>query len=410
MTGDHWQIEHNCPQCGAPVTLDETDRLLVCPFCRTRLYLAAQGHFCYHIPPAAGAGGELLYIPYWRFRGTSFSAAGGEVTHRFVDTSALAVRLPGLPPSLGLRPQVLKLRFTSPSSEGRFIAPDLTAGQVFPDRDTAPPGVFFREFIGETTSLIHAPFFLKGEILCDAVLGRPVSGCRPCDAEQLLNAKPSIQGQIRFIPTHCPHCGWDMEGERDALVLTCRNCNSAWTCPEETFSRVEFAVKAPPPTAKEIAVYLPFWRMKPRFGGIALSSYADLIRLANLPRAVTPAFEAMPLFFWSPAFKVNPALYLRWARQMTTFRPAGREDDRLPGSSLYPVTLALREAAESIPVTLAQMIADKRKFHPKLADLNLSLEESRLEYHPFTTTRTELLHATMGVSLDRTALAYGIRM
>jgi NADH pyrophosphatase NudC (nudix superfamily) len=30
----------------------------------------------------------------------------------------------------------------------------------------------------------------------------------------------------------CPHCGWDMEGGKDSLVLICRNCNIAWTCPE----------------------------------------------------------------------------------------------------------------------------------------------------------------------------------
>jgi len=58
--------------------------------------------------------GELLYIPYWRLRGSSFSVTASEVAHRFVDTNVLAVGLPELPASLGLRPQVLKapLRLT----------------------------------------------------------------------------------------------------------------------------------------------------------------------------------------------------------------------------------------------------------------------------------------------------------
>lgn len=201
-----------------------------------------------------------------------------------------------------------------------------------------------------------------------------------------------------------------MEGERDSLVLIYRNCNSAWACPEETFTPVEFAVMPPPPETKEIACYLPFWRMKPRIEGMELASYADLIRTANLPKAITPAFAAAPLFFWSPAFKVNPALYARWARQMTIFAPGGDADDRLPRSSLHPVTLPIRDAAEGIVVTLAQMINDKRKFYPKLAGLRVTLEESRLEYHPFTLNRNELLHAAMRVSLDRTALTYGIRL
>jgi hypothetical protein len=95
---------------------------------------------------------------------------------------------------------------------------------------------------------------------------------------------------------------------KDSLVLICRNCNSAWTCSEETFTKLEFAVMIPPSETREITCYLPFWRMKPRIEGMELASYADLIRVANLPKAITPDFAAAQLFFWSPAFKVNPAL------------------------------------------------------------------------------------------------------
>jgi hypothetical protein len=201
-----------------------------------------------------------------------------------------------------------------------------------------------------------------------------------------------------------------MEGERDSLVLVCRNCNSAWGCPEETFTAVEFTVMTPPPGTGKISLYLPFWRMKPRVTGVELASYADLIRLANLPKAVTPAFEAAPLYCWSPAFKVNPALYLRWARQMTLFQPLGEETGRLPETALYPATLPLQEAAEGIIVTLAEMLANKRNLHPRLSGVQVAVDEYRLEYHPFVLNRNEFLHASLGVALDGTALAYGIRM
>ena len=98
------------------------------------------------------------------------------MAHRFVDTNVLAVDLPELPASLGLRPQVLKLRYVSPATEGRFIAPDLPADQAIPDLGAAPHGAFYQEFIGETVSLIHAPLLLRGETLIDAILGRPVCG------------------------------------------------------------------------------------------------------------------------------------------------------------------------------------------------------------------------------------------
>ena len=410
MNGTNWQIEQGCPQCGAPATLDETDRLLACPFCRTRLYLVPEGHFRYHIPPVAGAEGELLYIPYWRLRGSSFTVTAAEVTHRFVDANTIAADIPGLPLTLGLRPQVLKLRFDSPATEGRFIPADRLAEQAIPDLGETPQGVFYRGFIGEAVSLIHAPMILRGETLYDGVLGRTVSACKIADRERLLASSPAPPGQVLFIPTLCPHCGWDMEGERDSLVLLCRNCNSAWACPGRTFTRVEFAVMTPQPGTGEIAMHLPFWRMKPRFEGLDLASWADLIRIANLPKAITPASAAAPLYFWSPAFKVNPALYARWSRQMTVFRPMGDEVDCLPQTSLYPVTLPLGEAAEGIVINLAQMIMDKRKHYPKLAGLSITLEESRLEYHPFVLDRNELLHAALRVAIDRTALAYGVRM
>jgi hypothetical protein len=201
-----------------------------------------------------------------------------------------------------------------------------------------------------------------------------------------------------------------MEGERDSRVLLCRNCNSAWSCDRGIFTLVEFAVMTGPQGMGEIATYLPFWRMEPRFEGLDLASWADLIRIANLPKAITHAFEAASLYFWSPAFKVNPALYARWCRQMTISRPLGDEDGRLPQTSLYPVTLSLGEAAEGIVVNLAQMIMNKRKYYPKLAGLRVTLEESRLEYHPFVLDHNELLHATLRFPIDPTALACGLRM
>jgi DNA-directed RNA polymerase subunit RPC12/RpoP len=410
MANGIWHIEQGCPQCGAPVTLDETDRLLACPFCRTRLYLAPEEHFDYYIPPAVAADGELFYVPYWRLRGSSFSVTASGVTHRFVDTNTLAVAMPGLPGSLGLRPQVLKLRFALPATDGRFIAPDLPAARAAPDRGAASPDAFYHEFIGETLSVIHSPVFLRGDTLTDAILGRPVPGWTAATRNRLLGTPAAALKEIRFVPTLCPRCGWDMEGERDSLVLICRNCSSAWTCPKDAFIPVEFTVMAPPPETEEIAIYLPFWRMKPRIEGMELATYADLIRIANLPKAIIPAYSALPLRFWSPAFKINPSLYSRWARQMTIFQPAGSEGDQLPKTPLYPVTLPLREAAEAIVITLAEMLTDKRRLYPRLSGLGVTLDESRLEYHPFLLEGNDLLHASLRVALDRTALAYGIRL
>jgi hypothetical protein len=147
--------------------------------------------------------------------------------------------------------------------------------------------------------------------------------------------------------------------------------------------------------------------MKPRIEGMELETYADLIRIANLPKAITPALEATSLRFWSPAFKVNPALYSRLASQMTVFQPAGDEAARLPGAPLYPATLPLREAVEGIAITIARLISAKGLHYPKLPGLKIALAESRLEYHPFLRDGNELIHPSLGTAIDRTALAYG---
>ena len=105
----NWQIEHNCPQCGAPVTLEETDRLFVCPYCRTRLYLIVGDYFRYCIPPPETTSGEIIYIPYWRLKGLSLSVQDVGVNSRFVDVSVLALASDVFPPSLGLKPQALNV-------------------------------------------------------------------------------------------------------------------------------------------------------------------------------------------------------------------------------------------------------------------------------------------------------------
>jgi hypothetical protein len=269
-----------------------------------------------------------------------------------------------------------------------------------------PRGVLYLGFIGETQSLIQAPFLLRGDTLFDGILGRPVAVCRADQRERLQAAPAAPTGLVRFLPTLCPHCGWDMEGERGSLVLLCRNCDSAWHCPIHAFEPVALSVMPPPTDAGEVALYLPFWRMRPRFTGVTLNSRADLIRLANLPRAITAALEAAPLYFWSPAFKIHPALYARWSRQMTVFSPADDGTARLPTAPLHPPTLALAEAAEAIVLTLAQLTANGRKGCPPLADLTVALEGACLEYHPFLASGSELRHPGMGVVLNRTALAY----
>jgi hypothetical protein len=141
-------------------------RLLLCPYCRTRLALTADGPSataCRRPARAAtltcstspmGASGAPVHGP-----GEGHSTAASSIsTH-------LARPLPGLPVSLGLRAQVLKLRFATPGLPGRFLAPDRPEGAVLPAGEPLPPGAFRRIFLGDTASLFYAPYRCRRGLL-----------------------------------------------------------------------------------------------------------------------------------------------------------------------------------------------------------------------------------------------------
>ncbi|SEM58104.1 hypothetical protein SAMN04489760_1246 [Syntrophus gentianae] len=408
MNVSKWSIEYTCPQCGGPISLEEADRLVACPFCRTRVYLVAEDSFRYLLPAAEGIAEELLFLPYWRLKGLTFLFSPSGITFRFTDTNLLSLQMKGLPLSLGLRPQAMKLRFVTPQVAGRFLFSDRAMQDLLPllaAQDGQNPAM--RAFLGETVSRIYAPFYFREGRLYDALLKRPVPAASGINESLLASAPESPPWQISFVPTLCPSCGWDLQGEKDTLVLICRNCRSLWQCRGTRLERIPFAALV---DGSQPRHYLPFWRMKVRIEGLELASMADLIRVANLPRAISPELEQTPLYFWSPAFKINPAQFLRWGRQMTVAQPSGETPDQLPEGPLYPVTLSLAEALEGILVTLFSIATNKRQALTFLPRIRISAEETLLVYHPFSLGPRELVHSRMGLTVDRAAITFGSQL
>ena len=140
MPPGHWKVEHNCPQCGGPIALTEDDRVLTCDYCRVRLYVASDGGPTrYALPPRNVDVGEIVMVPYWRVRGQVFRSEGLRLASRLLDGTRLACPAPGLPPTLGVRPQAMSLRFASAELAGRFVTP--TIPPVFSaTRRTRTPG------------------------------------------------------------------------------------------------------------------------------------------------------------------------------------------------------------------------------------------------------------------------------
>ncbi len=404
-------IEHQCPQCGAPATLEETDHLFTCPFCRVKSYLLSRV-YRYVLPHKADPGKALLYVPYWRFKGMLFNCSETGVGHRLVDVSYCGVDTRHLPVSLGLRSQTLKLRFLTPETEGRFLQPNVAYTDML-ERIRKRFGksesqLFYQEFIGETLSILYAPFYVE-QRLYDAVLNRPVSPPLPDDFD--LRSKPGgrPKWELRFVPAQCPECGWDLEGQRDSFALHCRNCHSVWHAGKRRFMKLDFTCFQGD-GKDQATLFLPFYRVRPQVTGVPLDSRADLVRLANLPVAVTEPMQKTPFHFWAPAFKVRPEDFLRFSLRTTLGQPQGKGEARLPQEKVYPVTLPVTEALESLKLNLASFMKPSRTLFPRLPEIEIAPKDIALCYLPFRVNRNEVLYPPCRLRINRNLLAYGRRL
>jgi len=429
VNGSSFQIEQQCPQCGAPIILDEADRILSCKFCRTRVYLTSGDHFRFYIPPAPDISEPVYFIPYWRMKGLSYTLQEKDmnVEHRqgsmFSCTITSAVKLMDIankyfdinflsldsslfPHSLGLRPQAMKLKFVgSGQNEGKFLKFSPTSRDKFLNDYQTRNGIYRELFIGETASIIYSPVYCANDRVYDAVLKKPLDlQKKDMEVEQELISAPEEKWHIDFIPLLCPNCGADLPGEKDALIVFCDNCHSAWTPVNKNFTKVKFFVW---PEEGDNITYLPFWQLKVKVGGIQLETYADLIKIANLPKAPSEAWTKMPFYFYSPAFKVNAALFLRWCRQLTAAPVPSDLVADFQAKNVHPANLPVNEALESALLSLVSLIADKRHLAELLPAFNFTLEDYSLILHPFKTGPGELIHTKLGFGMEKSALNMG---
>ena len=406
MTTRRLLIDHQCPQCGAPATMEETERLYTCPFCRVKSYLVTRDYFRYMLPHAAPAGQTLVFLPYWRFKGSFFVSLPGGIKTRIVDVSQQAVSSPSFPASLGLRSQTLKLRFVSPENEGIFLKPKVSskellklAAETFTSSIRDP--MFAKAFVGDSMSQIYSPFYVTDKVF-DAVLNRPVSLDPPedFDVSKMEGGKPDWR--IEFIPTLCPSCGWDLQGEKNALALSCKNCNSLWMNKGTGFIKLEFGLF---PAETPDSVYLPFYRIRAEVSGIKLDSYADLVKTANMAKVVQAGWEEKPFRFWTPAFKIRPDDFLFFSRNMTLSQPPKEYVAELPQGEVLPVTMPLPDAVESLKINLASFIKPPKMLQV-LDTVQIKAKSVVLVYIPFQKSGKELFQPAFNLRTNKTLLEY----
>jgi hypothetical protein len=359
------------------------------------------------LPSSASPEQHLIYFPYWRFKGMLFSCVPDEICERFVDVSQQAIGSMHFPFSLGFRSQALKLRFATADIPGRFLRPVLKVDQVmetFIKRFSGELGkpILHQAQIGEAVSIIYAPYYLKDDgRLYDAVLDEPTAASLAGDLDLDHFKGGSSPFHMDFLATLCPHCGWDLTGHRDSLVLTCHNCKRAWQARGRQLSELKLAHLPAPDASPQF--FLPFWRIQADVEGIPLASYADMVRAANLPRLPRPEWERIGFRFWGPAFKVRPRFFLRLATSVTLSQPLEKLTPQTPPAAFasHPVNLPLGEAMETLKLNIASFLTPHERVAELLGQIKIKPRKFLLVYLPFEERHHEYVHTGMNLAIHK---------
>lgn len=404
-------IEHGCPQCGAPIQLDETDHLISCPYCEVKSLILSSDYFRYVLPDKA-PDKELIFVPYLRFKGIVYFCNNATLNHRIVDITHLGLSFKNLPASLGVRPQAMKLKFVKPDTKGAFLKFSLKAADIIAAAARLSSGVskeeiLHRAFIGETMSIIYLPLYLDGNRLFDGVLNRQIAFL-PHGIEDL---RPEIINHHgwgpKFVAALCPRCGWKLDGERDSVVLLCRNCQTGWEIEESCLKEVKASFAQGSDSG---SLYMPFWRITACVNGVDIKTFADFIRITNQPFIVDETRGCRDMNFFSPAFKLRPTFFLNLARQFTILQMdfAGREN--ITEKNIYPTTLPKTEAIQALKVILASTAVNRKNIFPSLPMIDFQIKGLSLVYIPFTEGPNDMIQEDTGIAINRPSLDFGRRM
>jgi len=306
----------------------------------------------------------------------------------------------------------MKMRFVTPQLRGDYLKFSLKAVDILNQAaklstERSSEQILHRAFIGENLNLIYLPLYLKNDRLYDGVIDRPLEGFqgdRQTLAKDILKAP---RWKIHFMATLCPHCGWNLTGKRDSIVLTCSNCESAWEVVKGRFKQVR---QVTVPSEGDQPVYLPFWKIKALTTGIEINTFSDFIRLTNQPRVLGKDWENEPMHYWSPAFKIRPKIFLNLARQFTISQKRYPGEEKLPAGDSLPVTLDRSEAVQALKIILASTALYKKNIYPFLPEIRFKVLDSLLIYLPFARKGQELIQEGMQISINRNTLEFGRKL
>jgi predicted RNA-binding Zn-ribbon protein involved in translation (DUF1610 family) len=398
------KVQHECPQCGAQVQLEDSDRVLICSYCGVASLLHTSQYYRFKLP-VHHPGDDLQWIPYLHFKGSAFLIENGEVAERVLQVSAPGAPCIHLPPSLGYRAQTQKLRFVTADDEGEFVRFSLKPNDLLKNALVVAGASKHGHvaFIGETASVIYLPLTRTNESLMDAVTGQPLLSIPQLDPPLV---EPPV-GDLSFTPAMCPRCGASLQTSSAAVAFPCTNCDGVW---ESVSGRLVLRASISfCNTANQGLVYLPFWSFQVNRG--APTTWGELSDTTGQPLARRqPCGDVWR--FWCPAFKVRPRVLLRLAERLslTPMWPASAFDtpdtSALPRHHRHAVTLPSREAAEMLPVVIASMaftVADR----PGLFESQPVLHEPVLAFVAFESIGQDLVNQSLSLSISQASLGFG---
>ncbi len=412
VRSSNFQIDIQCPQCGAPVVLEETENIIECPFCRVRSILSTQPFPCYYLQPRQEKFSDVpvMYIPYWRFKGLEFTLSSDQVCYRIIDSSWVAIdrqNKEGIPSSLGLRSQTQKLKFIQPETKGSFFPPSISKKQILEHinkESSGGKGIKQAHIhVGEIVSLIYLPFYKTSHELFDGLTGKKVDAL----PGQFSSQSELPQYNFSFMPGLCPNCGWELAGETDSLVLVCKGCFRAYLIRNKALKQIEVQFASLKSNADML---IPFWKLSIDFSKIQCSKYSDIMRLANLPKAVLEEHKTKDFYFFIPAFKVNPKLFLRLGKQASLMQPNSSFLDKLPQNEFYPADLPLQEGLEAVMPVLMHLCKKKKELMSLLLLEKIKLKSYMLVYLAFKEVGLEYVQEEFGFSIPKNSLKFGRKL
>ncbi|MCK5517208.1 MAG: hypothetical protein KAI39_10065, partial [Desulfobulbaceae bacterium] len=232
-------IEQSCPGCGAPIELQEDDRLVRCSFCEVNNYMLDQGGRRFVLPwslPHDIDEQDLFFVPYLRFKGAVLYVSGYELKHKLIDTTRLGLENFKFPVSMRLRPQVMKVKPVVAGMKGRFLDQTVKIETLFSNAvkiaslfsKKKNSKLYHRAFIGESLSRIYQPCYIRENKIFDAIDNRLLCPAASLEHLEEKSSESNRSWEPKFITTICPGCGGFLEGESDSLVLYCCNCETLW--------------------------------------------------------------------------------------------------------------------------------------------------------------------------------------